>query len=71
MYSLIASYITNFFVIIFFLPLLQDSATTWQNTNLKINFINFSFDFFGYLLNFLTMFDIYWMLWITHEDLFY
>ena len=38
--SLIASYITIFFVIIFFLPLLQDSATTWENTNLKINFIN-------------------------------
>ena len=55
-------YYNVFFVIVFFLPLLQDSATTWQNTNLKINFINFLFDLFGYLLNFLTMFDIYRML---------
>ena len=40
--SLIVIYIT-IFIIIFFLPLLQGSATTWQNTNLKINFIIFLF----------------------------
>ena len=51
-----------FFVIIFFVSLLQGSGITRQN-DLKISFIkNFFLDLFGYLLNFLTMFDIYRML---------
>ena len=51
----------NFFVIMLFVPLLQDSAITRQ-MNLKLVLLKFLFDFFGYLLNFLTIFDIYRML---------
>ena len=48
----------NLFVTIFFLPLvpLHDKTTA------KLVLLNFLFDFFDYLFNFLTMFDIYRML---------
>ena len=52
----------NFFVIIFFLPLLQDSVITWQN-NFKLVLLNFLFDLIGYI----KFFNNIWHIQNAHE----
>ena len=57
-------YYKFFFVVIFFLPLLQDSAITWQNTNLKISFINF---FVWFIRLSVKFFNNVWYIQNAHE----
>ena len=51
-------------VIVFFLPLFQDSVTTWQNTNLKINFINY---FIWFIRLSVKFFNNVWYIQNAHE----
>ena len=54
----------NFCVIILFLPLLQDSTITWQNTNIKISFINF---FIWFIWLSVKFFSNIWSIQNAHE----
>ena len=57
------NFFSFFFVIIFFLPLLQGMPLHVKTLTSKLVLLISLFDsLFGYLLNFLTMFDIYKML---------